>query len=89
MDTFIFLIFLFAIAAQVYNLYVGAQAWIYLLALLLSIAYAFVSFTLLIQPFIRETIQPLIYIDMMSSGLLLYNEHENRCCLLYYHPRLL
>ena len=54
MDTFIFLIFLFAIAAQVYNLYVGAQAWIYLLALLLSIAYAFVSFTLLIQPFITD-----------------------------------
>jgi len=39
-----------AIMAQAYNLYIGAQGWIYLLALLLNIAYAFVSFTMIIRP---------------------------------------
>ncbi|MDG1232810.1 MAG: hypothetical protein P8P91_11160 [Pseudomonadales bacterium] len=42
--------FFIAIMAQAYNLYIGAQGWIYLLALLLNIAYAFVSFTMIIRP---------------------------------------
>ena len=51
----VFLItFFVAIGAQIYNLYIGAQGWIYLLALLLSLAYAFVSFTLLIRPLVNN-----------------------------------
>ena len=46
--------FFMAIGAQIYNLYIGAQGWIYLLALLLSLAYAFVSFTLLIRPLVNN-----------------------------------
>ncbi len=51
----VFLItFFVAIGAQIYNLYIGAEGWIYLLALLLNLAYAFVSFTLLIRPLVNN-----------------------------------
>jgi len=54
-DRVFLLTFFVAIGAQVYNLYIGAQGWIYLLALLLSLAYAFVSFTLLIRPLVKNS----------------------------------
>ncbi len=53
-DRVFLLTFFVAIGAQIYNLYIGAQGWIYLLALLLSLAYAFVSFTLLIRPLVNN-----------------------------------
>ena len=54
-DRVFLLTFFVAISAQIYNLYIGAQGWIYLLALLLSLAYAFVSFTLLIRPLVTNS----------------------------------
>ena len=53
-DRVFLLTFFVAIGAQIYNLYIGAQGWIYLLALLLSLAYAFVSFPLLIRPLVNN-----------------------------------
>ena len=53
-DRIFLLTFIVAIGAQIYNLYAGAQGWIYLLALLLSLAYAFVSFTVLIRPLVKN-----------------------------------
>lgn len=53
-DRVFLLTFFVAIGAQIYNLYISAQGWIYLLALLLSLAYAFVSFTLLIRPLVNN-----------------------------------
>lgn len=47
--------FLIAVTAQIYNLWAGAEAWIYLLALLVNIAYAFLSFTMLIKPLVDKT----------------------------------
>lgn len=46
--------FLIAVAAQIYNLLSGAEAWIYLLALLVNIAYAFLSFTMLMKPLVLD-----------------------------------
>ena len=54
-DRVFLLTFFVAISAQIYNLYIGAQGWVYLLALLLSLAYAFVSFTLLIRPLVTNS----------------------------------
>lgn len=53
-DRIFLLTFIVAIGAQIYNLYMGAQGWIYLLALLLSLAYAFVSFAFLIRPLVKN-----------------------------------
>lgn len=49
--------FCVAIFALVYNLYVGPQGWIYLLALLANVAYAFISFCLLIQPLVKGNVE--------------------------------
>ena len=49
--------FCVAILALVYNLYVGPQGWIYLLALLANVAYAFISFCLLIQPLVKGNVE--------------------------------
>ena len=46
--------FIIAVVAQLYNLWAGAEAWIYLLALLVNVAYAFVSFTMLIKPLVQN-----------------------------------
>ncbi len=46
--------FILAVAAQIYNLWAGAEAWIYLLALLVNVAYAFLSFSMLIKPLVRN-----------------------------------
>ena len=51
------LTFVLAIGAQIYNLYAGAEAWLYLMALLVNIAYAFISFTLLIRPAFTAEVQ--------------------------------
>ena len=50
--------FILAVAAQIYNLWAGAEAWIYLLALLVNVAYAFLSFTMLIKPLVRNNSSP-------------------------------
>ena len=52
-----FATFCVAILALVYNLYVGPQGWIYLLALLANVAYAFISFCLLIQPLVKGNVE--------------------------------
>ena len=52
-----FATFCVAILALVYNLYVGPQGWIYLLALLANVAYAFLSFCLLIQPLVKGNVE--------------------------------
>ena len=52
-----FATFCVAIMALVYNLYVGPQGWIYLLALLANVAYAFISFCLLIQPLVKGNVE--------------------------------
>ena len=49
--------FCVAILGLVYNLYVGPQGWIYLLALLANVAYAFISFCLLIQPLVKGNVE--------------------------------
>ena len=56
-DRIFFATFCVAILALVYNLYVGPQGWIYLLALLANVAYAFISFCLLIQPLVKGNVE--------------------------------
>jgi len=45
--------FFLAIVALAINIYLGAQAWLYLLALLLNLAFAFFSFVALLKPLIE------------------------------------
>ena len=45
--------FFLAIVGLVINIYLGAQAWLYLLALLLNLAFAFFSFVALLKPLIE------------------------------------
>ena len=45
--------FFLAIVALAINIYLGAQAWLYLLALLLNLAFAFFSFVVLLKPLIE------------------------------------
>ena len=45
--------FFLAVVALAINIYLGAQAWLYLLALLLNLAFAFFSFVALLKPLIE------------------------------------
>ena len=45
--------FFLAIVGLAINIYLGAQAWLYLLALLLNLAFAFFSFVVLLKPLIE------------------------------------
>ena len=45
--------FFLAIAALAINIFIGAEAWLYLLALLLNLAYAFFAFIALLRPLIE------------------------------------
>ena len=45
--------FVLAIVALAINIYTGAEAWLYLLALLLNLAYAFFAFVALLRPLIE------------------------------------
>jgi|TARA_B100001250_G_scaffold157512_1_gene135330 hypothetical protein len=45
--------FFLAILALAINIYLGAEAWLYLLALLLNLAFAFYSFVALLKPLIE------------------------------------